>query len=114
MATKYRKVDNCGRVPYPDRSGKFLEHGEVVEGDDWAPFVALGFVVPVEDGSPAEKTPAKIDESKTAILKEEEQGVSDVVQNSDVGSGTEAMDSQETGESSDESVPGRSSTRRRR
>ena len=44
---KYRKVENCGRVPYPDRSGKFLNAGEVVEGDDWAPLVALGYVVEV-------------------------------------------------------------------
>jgi hypothetical protein len=43
----YRKVDNCGPVPYPDQSGRFLGEGEVVENDDandWSPLVALGFV----------------------------------------------------------------------
>lgn len=43
----YRKVDNCGPVPYPDQSGRYLGAGEVVENDDandWSPLVALGFI----------------------------------------------------------------------
>jgi len=44
---KYKKVDNCGPVAYPDQSGRYLGDGEVVEDDDandWAPLVALGFI----------------------------------------------------------------------
>ena len=46
---KYRKADNCGPVPYPDQSGRFLGEGEVSDRDDWEPYVALGFVVKVDD-----------------------------------------------------------------
>lgn len=124
---KYRKADNCGPVPYPDRSGKFLNAGEEVEGDDWAPLVALGFVVKVDDQSveqvktvaaaavtpkaapPAPKSP----EPKADILTEEAQGVTDVIETND-GAGTEEMDSSETGKSGDEGVSGRPSGRRRR
>jgi len=73
---RYRKVENCGRVPYPDHSGRFLHDGETVEDDeknDWAPLVALGYIVemaspevpeedkvvtpaeePLEEGTPVE------------------------------------------------------------
>jgi hypothetical protein len=40
----YRRAQNCGPVPYPDGSGKFLTNDRVT-GDDWEPLVALGFVV---------------------------------------------------------------------
>ena len=60
----YKKVDNCGPVPYPDQSGRYLGEGEVVADDaanDWAPLVALGFIVesggaatPDRQESPAE------------------------------------------------------------
>jgi hypothetical protein len=108
MATKYRKADNCGPVPYPDRSGKFLNHGEVAEGDDWAPFVALGYVVPVD----AAAAPVEIEEPKAAILKEDAQGVSDVVQQPNDGVGAEEMDPSEAGKSSDEGLSGRAPSRR--
>jgi len=45
---KYKKVDNCGPVAYPDQSGRYLGEGEVVEDDaanNWAPLMALGFIV---------------------------------------------------------------------
>jgi|SRR5580704_3375599 hypothetical protein len=42
----YRKADKCGPVPYPDRSGRKLTT-EIVSGNEWAPLVALGFVVEV-------------------------------------------------------------------
>lgn len=44
----YRKVENCGPVPYPDQSGKMLLDGEVVSGDEWEQYVPLGYVVVVE------------------------------------------------------------------
>ena len=44
----YKKADNCGPVPYPDQSGRFLGEGEVVSDDldnNWAPLMTLGFIV---------------------------------------------------------------------
>jgi len=120
---KYQKTENCGPVPYPDQSGKLLLAGETVEGDGWEPLVALGFVVkvaevaaaPVRVAPPKEESKAPVlkEEPKAAILKEEPQEVSDVVQTDD-GAAVEAMDPPETGKSSDEGMPGRTSTRRRR
>lgn len=46
---KYRKADNCGPVPYPDGSGRFLGEGEVSDLDGWEPYVALGYVVKLGD-----------------------------------------------------------------
>lgn len=46
---KYKKADNCGPVPYPDGSGRFLGEGEVSDLDGWEPYIALGFVVKVDD-----------------------------------------------------------------
>jgi len=111
---KYQKTENCGPVPYPDQSGKLLLAGETVEGDGWEPLVALGFVVKVAEvaAAPVRVAPPK-EEPKAAILKEEPQEVSDVVQTDD-GAAVEAMDPPETGKSSDEGMPGRTSTRRRR
>jgi hypothetical protein len=63
----YRKADNCGPVPYPDQSGRFLGDSEVVENDeanDWSPYVALGYIV--ETGAAA--TPDK-KESKEELAK---------------------------------------------
>ena len=100
---KYRKVDNCGPVPYPDRSGKFLNAGEVVEGDEWEPMVALGFVVKTDDApvetvktvatavvtpKAAPPEPPKAPEPKADILTEEAQGDTDVMQTND-GAGAE-------------------------
>lgn len=45
--TSYRKVENCGPVPYPDQSGRYLTT-EIVSGLEWEPLVALGYVVAVE------------------------------------------------------------------
>ena len=125
---KYRKADNCGPVPYPDRSGKFLNAGEVVEGDEWEPMLALGYVVKTDD-APVEvvKTvaaaavtpkaappPPKAPEPKADILKEEAKGETDVVQPANDGTGAEEMDSSASGQSGDESLPGRTPSRRRR
>lgn len=52
---KYKKADNCGPVPYPDQSGRFLGEGEVSDMDDWEPYVALGYVVKLDDA--VEATP---------------------------------------------------------
>lgn len=111
---KYQKAENCGPVPYPDRSGRLLVAGETVEGDDWEPLVALRFVVKVAEAeaAPAKAAPPK-EEPKAAILQEDPQGVSDVVSTND-GAAVEAVDPSETGKSSDEGVSGRAATRRRR
>lgn len=126
---KYRKADNCGPVPYPDRSGKFLGAGDVAEGDDWEPLVALGFVVKIEESVQVVKTvvsaavtpkaaapaPApKAPEPKADILNEEAKGVTDDMQQANDGTGTQEMDLEAPGKSSNEGVPGRSSGRRRR
>jgi hypothetical protein len=88
---KYQKAENCGPVPYPDRSGRFLVAGETVEGDDWEPLVALRFVVKVAEvaAAPAKAAPPK-EEPKAAILQEDPQGVSDVVSTND-GAAAEAV-----------------------
>lgn len=81
---KYQKVENCGPVPYPDQSGKLLVAGETAEGDEWEPLVALGFVVKVAEvaAAPVKVAPPK-EEPKAAILKEEPEGVIDVVPTND-------------------------------
>lgn len=136
---KYRKVDNCGRVPYPDRSGRFLNAGEEVEGDDWEPLVALGFVQRVEGSKtietvttvtsaavtpkasppPPPPPPPKVEEPKAEepkadTLKEETQGVTDDMQQANDGTGAEEVDSSAAGKSGDEGVSGRPANRRRR
>ena len=47
MAKAYRRIKTCGRVPYPDRSGRFLTD-EIVIGDEWEPYVAIGYVERIE------------------------------------------------------------------
>lgn len=54
---KYVRAPKAGRVPYPDKSGRFLTTEEV-EGDIWQPLVALGFVVKV--GESAVPTPEPV------------------------------------------------------
>ena len=126
---KYRKVENCGPVPYPDRSGRFLNAGEEAEGDDWEPLVALGFVEKVE-GSKAVETvktvasaavtpkaapaapPPPPEEPKADTLKEE--GVTDDMRQANDGTGAEEVDSSAAGKSGDEGMSGRSANRRRR
>lgn len=114
---KYQKVENCGPVPYPDRSGRFLVAGETAEGDDWEPLVGLGFVVKVAEATasaPAkQEDPPKVEEPKAAILQEEPKGVTDDAPVND-GARTEEVDPSEAGKSSDEGVPGRTPNRRRR
>jgi hypothetical protein len=111
---KYQKVENCGPVPYPDRSGRFLVAGETAEGDDWEPLVALGYIVKLAEAAAAPAKAALPKEApKAAILQEDPQGVSDVVSTND-GAAAEAMDPSKAGESSDEGVSGRAATRRRR
>lgn len=55
----YKKAINCGPVPYPDRSGKMLGD-EIVTGDEWEPYVALGFVVIVEEKKNKGGRPRKV------------------------------------------------------
>jgi len=113
---KYQKVKNCGPVPYPDRSGKFLLDGETAEGDDWEPLVALGFIVKVEEAAaPAKADPPKIEEPKAAILPEETaKGASDGEMQRNDGGGVEEVDPPPAGSASDEGLSGRAATRRRR
>ena len=116
---KYQKVENCGPVPYPDRSGRFLVAGETAEGDDWEPFVALGFVVRVDDGAAAPKqAPVPVvevpPENAAIVTDEAAQGASDGEMQRNDGTGTEELDSSAPGKSGDEGMSGRAATRRRR
>lgn len=121
---KYRKADNCGPVPHPDRSGKFLKEGEVAEGDAWEPYVALGYVVRVDSPVVEQVKTVAVAEAKLEVapvaptpkadsLKEEVQGVPDANQVND-GNGAEEVDSSAAGASGDEGSSGRPSGRRRR
>lgn len=77
---KYKKVDNCGPVAYPDQSGRYLGDGEVAEDDadnNWAPLVALGFVVETESSvtpdvqeSPVELAKAVVKPVAKPVVKE--------------------------------------------
>lgn len=123
---KYKKIDNCGPVAYPDQSGRYLGDGEVVEDDaanDWAPLVALGFIVetgaaatPDRQESPAELAQAvklvpepapepAAEESSPKPKKRSKkknkrsEGVSDGSESADDGGGTEEVDSSASRES---------------
>lgn len=84
MAKGYKKHHNAGPVPHPDQSGKFLQEGEVVYGDEWEPFVALDYVVPVDDGeapappkAPEKPAPKAVEPppvEPSPVVSEEEQG----------------------------------------
>lgn len=131
---KYRKADNCGPVPYPDRSGRFLHAGEIVEGHEWQQFVPLNYVVPVVEQErvraetksveyvnpkPLEESPAPLeqpvlDNPKDVIVAEDTQGEVDVLQQRLDGAGGKELDPSETGQSSDEGLSGRAANRRRR
>lgn len=65
MPKRYKKAYNCGKVPYPSDSTKFLGDDEVVEGDEWEQYVALGFVVPA-DGEPVSATSSAKDTKSTS------------------------------------------------
>lgn len=117
--TQYKKADNCGPVPYPDQSGRMLTN-EIVEGDEWEPLLAIGFIVKVEEVSLPSKEhskeasePVPAEHVKPVILNEDPKEASDAVQIND-GTGNEGVDTSETGKSSDEGVSGRTATRRRR
>ena len=116
---KYRKADNCGPVAYPDQSGRYLGDGEVVEDDEsnnWAPLVALGFVVEtdkavtpdsvesaeelakaVEPPEEPKKVAAPKKKSRRKSKKAEE--VSDGMQSADDGAGAEEVDTSKAWES---------------
>lgn len=118
---QYKKADNCGPVGYPDQSGRYLGEGEVVENDennDWAPLMALGFVVetggsvtPDEQESPAEMVaavePAPVMEAIPEVGKpksrrskrKKREGVSDGVRSANDGAGTKEVDPSTSGES---------------
>ena len=116
---KYRKADNCGPVPYPDQSGRYLGEGEVVENDennDWAPLAALGFIVETEASATpdTQETPEELSKAvdlapepvaeeapkpKKRSRKKKKEEVSDVMQPADDGTGDEEMDSSEAWES---------------
>lgn len=114
---KYQKVKNCGPVPYPDRSGKFLLDGETAEGDDWEPLVALGFIVKVEEvAAPVKADPPKIEEPKAAILPEEtaKEASDGEMQHNDGGGTEDGADSGESdGSSSSHAGAGRVSRKKR-
>lgn len=59
MPKSYRRVENCGPVPYPNDPTKFLTD-EVVTGDEWEPLVVLGFVEVVEGGAAPAPEPEPI------------------------------------------------------
>lgn len=66
MPKSYKRHHNAGPVPYPDQSGKYLMD-EVVTGDEWAPFVALDYVVEVaSDGDDAAPAPEPVKEAPPA------------------------------------------------
>lgn len=123
---KYKKVDNCGPVAYPDQSGRYLCEGEVAEDDDandWAPLVTLGFIVEAEGSAPvaaapvpepevvpepepevvsepepvAEVAPEKPKSRRSKKKKKEE--VNDGMRSANDGDGDEGMDSSSSGES---------------
>jgi len=122
---RYKKADNCGPVGYPDQSGRYLGDGEVVENDennDWAPLMALGFIVETSGGvtpdvqeSPAEMVAAVeppsmepvsemepvtmvVDKPKSRRYRKKK-GVSDGVRSANDGAGVEEVDSSASGES---------------
>jgi len=67
----YKKVDNCGPVPYPDQSGRFLGADEVASDDadnDWAPLVALGFVVETGGAVTPDKQESPAEMAKAVVL----------------------------------------------
>jgi hypothetical protein len=67
----YKKVDNCGPVPYPDQSGRHLGAGEVASDDadnDWAPLVALGFVVETGGAVTPDRQEAPAEMAKAVVL----------------------------------------------
>lgn len=43
MTKFYKKVDNCGPVPYPDGTNNFLTDG-IVSGPGWEDLVEIGYV----------------------------------------------------------------------
>jgi outer membrane biosynthesis protein TonB len=101
---KYRKVDNCGPVPYPDQSGRFLGDGEVVEDDennDWSPIVPLGYIVEVQDDVTPDKMESKEELANAVEIPEE---------SSDEGAGEETADmsmtpEKESEDKADEDLP---------
>lgn len=64
---KFKRADNCGPVPYPDRSGRMLTD-EIVEGDEWEVLIPLGFVVKVES-QPGKRLPEPPRPTKQAKVK---------------------------------------------
>lgn len=77
----YKKAPNCGPVPYPDGSHKYLVGDEVVEGDPalWGPLVALDYVVEVEvvveaaveaPSAPVDSPPPVVDEPPLVVTEE--------------------------------------------
>lgn len=119
---KYRKADNCGPVPYPDQSGRYLGEGEVVEDDEnnnWAPLVALGFIVETESSVtqdkqesaeelakavevPAEPAPEPEDKPKKRRSRKKKKAEAEEVNDggtADDGAGAEEVDTSEAWES---------------
>jgi hypothetical protein len=127
IMARYKKADNCGPVGYPDQSGRYLGEGEVAENDennDWAPLVALGFVVetggsvtpdvkespaemvaaveppPMEPAPEVEAAPVVEEKPKSRRSKrKKKEGVSDGMRSANDGAGAEEVDSSASGES---------------
>lgn len=126
---KYKKADNCGPVGYPDQSGRYLGDDEVAEDDadnDWAPLVALGFVVEtgasvtpdvqespaemvaavepptlevVPEVAPMEAAPEAPKTKSKRSKRKKKEGVENVKGSPDDGAGAEEVDSSKTWES---------------
>ena len=69
MRKTYQKAENSGPVPYPDGSGKMLNAGEVVTGEEWEPLAELGFVVAIDAAAPPPKPAKKQEPPKAAKPK---------------------------------------------
>lgn len=82
--TNYKKVDNCGPVPYPDRSGRFLTDG-VVSGEEWIPYLALGFIEVLEKIEIVNEKPVAVSlPSKVPVVKKPARSLMEELKSADV------------------------------
>ena len=112
---KYLKADNCGPVPYPDGSGRLLMAGDVVEGDEWAGLVAVGYVVELpEPAAPPAPTPSvATPEVEPPGLEATEGQAEESNGTSNDGAAAPAVDPETAGGPSAEGGAGSKSPRRR-
>lgn len=109
--SRYRRASNSGPVPYPDKSGRMLTN-EIVEGDEWAQYVPLDYVVKVEEvaiAAPVATVATVFDRKPSGIIAE---GEADVAW-SDDGGGASPVDPSSPGRSDAEGpAVGRTAKRR--